>query len=381
MNKKEISEIKKQFTERHCSISKICGCYVDGEKNIKTTFRQSFLSLDTEEMFKYFEILRKSLSGTIGKNLSTLDFPTESEESGGTQEFLLRLRNSGLNDDDLLQEYYEKIIASYDYVGNYLILIIHDCYDMPGKTSDGLTMEDASDTVYEYILTTICPVNLSKPGLSYDATDNIFVNRIRDWVVEMPENAILFPAFHDRAADIHALLYYSKDANDLHTPFIDQILNCEPPMTSTTQKETFAAIIEETVGKAADLELMKSIHDHLTQRAEESKEQNEILTFDKDEIKQLLIESGAEDELFEMYDRTYESIADPHAVVYGSNVVHNRSFDVKTPSVVIKVDPMRTDLIEQKVVDGRECLVIALDGDIEVNGVAISRKGGGSQEL
>ena len=373
MNKKEISEIKKQFTERHCSISKICGCYVDGDKKIKTTFRQSFLSLDTEEMFKYFDLFRKSLSGTIGKNLSTLDFPTDSEMPGGTQDFLLRLRDSGLNDDGLLQEYYDRIISSYDYVGNYLILLIHDSYDVPGKTTDGLMMEDASDTVYEYILTTICPVNLSKPGLSYDATDNIFVNRIRDWVVEMPESAILFPAFHDRASDIHSLLYYTKDANNMHDIFIEEILNCPVPMTSGSQKETFASIIEETVGSSCDLELMKSIHEHLTQMNEESKEQNEILTFDKDEIKQLLIESGAEDELFEMYDRTYETIADPHALVYASNVMNTRSFQVKTPSVVIRVDPMHTNLIEKKIVDGRECLVIALDGDVEVNGVTLSR--------
>lgn len=372
MNKKEIAEIKKQFTERHCSISRICGCYVDGEKNIKTTFKQPFLSLDTEEMFKYFEILRKSLSGTIGKNLSTLDFPLESEEEGGPQDFLLKLRNSALTDDDLLQDYYDRIISNYDYVGNYLILVIHDTYDIPGKTSDGLAMEDASDEVYEYILTSICPVNLSKPGLSYDAQDNIFVNRIRDWVVEMPETAILFPAFNDRTADIHSVLYYSKDANDLHVPFMDTLLSCEVPMTSTSQKETFATVIEETIGDSCDLELMKNIHDHLTQMTEESKEQNEILTFDRDEIKQLLLDAGAENELFEMYDNMYETIADPHAKVYASNVHHARSFDVKTPSVSIKVDPMRTDLIEKKVVDGRDCLVIALDGDVEVNGIRIS---------
>ena len=372
MNKKEIAEIKKQFTERHCSISKICGCYVDGEKNIKTTFKQAFLSLDTEEMFKYFEILRKSLSGTIGKNLSTLDFPTDAEAEGGTQAFLLKLRNSKLEDDTLLQEYYDRIISCYDYVGNYLILIIHDTYDIPGQTSDGLSMEDASDEIYEYILTTICPVNLSKPGLSYDAADNIFINRIRDWVVEMPETAILFPAFHDRSADIHSILYYSKDASDLHELFIDEILKCEVPMTGATQKEAFTAIIEETIGASCDLELMKSIHDHLTQMTEESKEQNEILTFDKDEIKQLLLDSGAEDELFELYDETYEAIADPHAKVYAANVTNTRSFEVKTPSVSIKVDPMRTDLIEKKEIDGRECLVIALDGEVEVNGVRIS---------
>lgn len=372
MNKKEISEIKKQFNERHCSISKICGCYVDGDKNIKTTFKQSFLSLDIEEMFKYFEILRKSLSGSIGKNLRTLDFPMECESEGGTQDFLLNLRNSKLNDDELIASYYQKIIDSYDYVGNYLILVIHDSYDIPGRTTDEFDLDDSSDEVYEYILTSICPVNLSKPGLSYDAADNIFVNRIRDWVVEMPETAILFPAFNDRTTDIHSLLYYSKDGNDLHDMFIENILNCPIPLSSNYQKEAFSTIIEETIGDNLDLEFMKNVQENLTRLAEESKENNEVLSLDKDEIKYLLKESGAEEELFEMYDKTYEAIADKNAKVYASNVLNTRSFNVKTPSVVIKVDPLRTDLIEKKNIDGRECLVIALDGDVEVNGVTIT---------
>lgn len=79
MNKKEISEIKKQFTPENCSLTRICGCYVDGEKNKKTELKEAFLSLSEEEMFKYFEIFRKSLSGTIGKNLMNMEFPLEQE--------------------------------------------------------------------------------------------------------------------------------------------------------------------------------------------------------------------------------------------------------------------------------------------------------------
>ena len=94
MNKKEISEIKKQFTPNNCAITRICGCYVDGEKNKKTKLKEAFLSLSEEEMFKYFEIFKKTLSGTVGKNLINMEFPLEQEKEGGTQEFLLRLRGS-----------------------------------------------------------------------------------------------------------------------------------------------------------------------------------------------------------------------------------------------------------------------------------------------
>ena len=134
MTKQEIAEIKKLLTPKNCSITRICGCYVDGEKNKKTELKQAFLALPEEEMFKYFEILRKTLSGTLGKNLMTLEFPLKSEEEGGTQEFLLRLRDSKLKDDALLEEFYDKIITNYEFVGNYLILVIHDVYDVPGRT-------------------------------------------------------------------------------------------------------------------------------------------------------------------------------------------------------------------------------------------------------
>ena len=174
MIKQEVNELKRLYTPSNCSITRICGCYVDGEKNRKTEFKEAFLSLPEEEIFKYFELLRKTLSGTLGKNLLNLDFPLSSEEAGGTQEFLLKLRDSKLKDEELLSQFYDRIISSYEYVGNYLILIIHDAYDVPGKTTDGLTMEDASDSVFEYMLCCICPVNLSKPGLSYDAAANEF---------------------------------------------------------------------------------------------------------------------------------------------------------------------------------------------------------------
>ena len=115
MNKKEVTEIKKQFTPSNCAITRICGCYVDGEKEKKTEMKDAFLSLPEEEMFKYFDIFRKSLSGTIGKNLLNMEFPLETESEGGTQEFLLKLRNSRLTDDALLEEFYNRVIDSYDY--------------------------------------------------------------------------------------------------------------------------------------------------------------------------------------------------------------------------------------------------------------------------
>ena len=192
MNKKEISEIKKQFSPANCAITRICGCYVDADKNKKTELKEAFLSLSEEEMFKYFEIFKKTLSGTLGKNLMNMEFPLEEEMEGGRHEFLMKLRKSKLKDDALLESFYDKIIENYDYPENYYIILIHAVYDIPGKTSDGIEMDDASEEIYEHILCSICPVKLSKAGLCYNAEANLIQDRIRDWIVEMPENGFLF---------------------------------------------------------------------------------------------------------------------------------------------------------------------------------------------
>lgn len=372
MIKQEINEIKRLFTPNSCSITRICGCYVDGEKNKKTDFKEAFLSLPEEEIFKYFELLRKTLSGSIGKNLLNLEFPTDTELEGGTQEFLLKLRDSKLKDDALLEEFYDRVIGSYEYVGNYLILLIHDAYDVPGKALDGMTMDDASDTVFEYLLCCICPVALSKPGLSYDASLNEFHNRIRDWVVNMPETGFLFPSFNDRTTDIHSTLFFNKNPEEPHSEFVEGILGCSLPLSAGSQKETFQTIIEETLGEDCEYEVVKSIHENLAEMIEEHKEIPEPLTLDKKEVKNLLEKSGVEEEKLKDFDALYDAAAGDDTALFVSNVASIRSFEVKTPDVVVKVNPDRADLVNTMMVDGRRCLVIEINDQVEVNGINVS---------
>lgn len=371
MIKQEINELKRLYTPSNCSITRICGCYVDGEKNKKTEFKEAFLSLPEEEIFKYFELLRKTLSGSLGKNLLNLDFPLASEQEGGTQAALLALRDSKLKDDALIEEFYDRVINTYEYVGNYLILLIHDAYDVPGKTTDGLTMDDASDTVFEYIMCCICPVNLSKPGLSYDNINNEFHNRIRDWVVEMPETGFLFPSFNDRATDIHSTLFYSKNPEEAHSEFVENILGCTMPLSARTQKEAFQALIEETLGDEVEYEVVKNIHENLTEMIEEHKEIPEPLTLDKHQVKSLFEKSGVKEEKLTDFDKLYDAAAGEDTSLFVNNVANVRTFEVKTPDVVVKVNPERADLVNTLQIDGKRCLVIEINDHVEVNGITI----------
>lgn len=380
MNKKEITEIKKQFTPANCAITRICGCYVDGEKNIVTSFGETFLSLPEEEIFKYFEIFRKTLSGTLGKNLLNMEFPLDAEREGGAQSRLLELRNSKLNDEALLDAYYAQIAENFYYAGNYLILLVYAAYDIPGKASDELDQFDASDETYSYIVSCICPVSLAKPALSYDALEKTFRNRIRDWIVEMPLLGFTFPAFNDRSTDIHSLLYYTKNGNDLHQDFTDNVLGCTLPLPAKSQKEVFADLVEEALGDGCDFETVRSLHVQLRQLKEEAKESPDPVILDRVEVKNLLELSGADHEQTERFDRNFEEVAGEDTQFLINNLGGGRSFEVRTPDIVIQVTPDRTELIEERMVDGRLCLVIPVTDQVQVNGIQLRRKARGAQE-
>lgn len=371
MNRKDIAEIKKQFSPENCAITRISGCYVDHEKNMSMTEESAFLSLSEEENFKYYELFRKTLSGTVGKNLLNMEFPLEQEAEGGTQEFLLKLRNSKLQDPQLLESFYNKVVENYYYAENYYIILVHAMYDIPGKSSDGAEMFDASDEVYEYILCSICPVNLSKAALCYNAAHNRVEDRIRDWLVEPPLQGFLFPAFADRGSDIHHVLYYSKKAEELQTEFIDQVLGSAQPLTAGTQKDSFNAIIADTLGDEGDYEIIKSIHENLNEIIEENKEEPEPLELTSTDVKKIFEQSGVPQERMEPFEERYRELAGERGKLLASNIASPKNFNIETPDIVIKVNPDRADLIETRIIDDKQCLVIAVDDHIEVNGVNV----------
>lgn len=372
MNKKEILEIRKQFTPENCTISRICGCYVDGEKHIVMEHKDAFGSLSEEEAFKYFDIFRHTLSGTPGKNLMDMEFPLETEAPGGTQDFLLRLRDSHLEDDLLLEEFYQKVIESYSYDMNYYIILIHAVYDIPGKSSDTLEMFDASDNVYDFILCSICPVNLSKAGLYYNTEKNAIEDRIRDWIVASPANGFLFPAFNDRNTDIHGILYYTKNAENMNQNLVDQLLGCVPPLSASSQKETFHSVMESALGEDCGYELVRSLHEDLGEMLEAAKDSPEPLTLTKRDVRCILEENDIPEEKIQAFEKEFDESISRDTPVLVSNIVNTRQFQIETPDVVIKVKPERMDLVETKVIDGRTCLVIPVDEHIEVNGMTVS---------
>lgn len=312
MRKKDILELKKRLKKDHCTFTKMCGCYVSGEKHVILKFRETFLNLDEDEYFKYLEIAKKVLSGTIGNNILELNFPIGEDLTNEKQISLMQLKKSQLKDDAIIDDFYKSIIDNYDYTGNFLILVFHDAYDVITKTSDNAKL-DESEEVYEYVLCAICPVSLSAPGLRYFEEENKIKARIRDWVVEAPINGFVFPAFIDRSSDVNSIMYYTKNAKDTHPELMENALGCYSKQTATIQKETFQSIIkdsfsaDETKAEKIFMEVQENLNtmiDEYNEMYDDTDAEPKSLT--KNDIQNLLIESGVPEEITTKIEKSYE---------------------------------------------------------------------------
>ena len=406
MDKKSVAELKRRFTKENCTFTRLCGCYVDAGKNKVVDLSETFLNLEDEEFYKYLEIAKKTLSGTIGNNLLELNFPLDEEAAGGRQQFLLGLRESKLKNPELLERFYDMVIESYDYAGNYLILLFHDAYDVMTKTTDNNAL-DESEEVFEYLLCAICPVQLSKPGLGYREDENRIGPRIRDWVVSVPDSGFLFPAFTDRSTDIHSLMFYTKDTKAPHAEFMELGLGCGARRTATEQKMTFHSIVKQAYGDDVEKsgEVLMEIQQNLNDLVEEKAELEEdpvILT--PELLTNVMEESGVAPEKAEKIGKTCaeefaeeapraENVVDSKALAANEQIQKEKELVaqvevlqqqlkekqieeeadevVKTYDVVLRVKPEKVSQIKSEVINGQKCLVIPMaeDEHANVNGV------------
>ena len=408
MNKKEVAEIKRRLKKESCTIQHMCGCYVDAEKNKLVTFSQKFLNLEEDEFYKYLEIAGKALSGTLGNNLLELEFPIDEEAVGGRQQILMALRASKLEDDALLDTYYDLIIDSYDYVGNYLITLYYDVYDVPLKGTDELAM-DESDEVYEYLLCCICPVALSKPGLGYLEGEHRIGARIRDWVVGPTDTAFLFPAFNGRATDIHSTLVYTKNAKEPHAEFWANGLGCGTKRTATQKRDAFENMVVQTLGpddeetKDTVLDVQQNLNDFILVEKEKV-DKDEPILLDGEMITEILTDAGISEPKAEKITASYESffedtlpdaqeLLDAKAIKNNEVRVEKKQLQEKVVDltkkledagvitsdgtdidVVVKVTPEKVEEIHTAFVDGKRCLVIPMkeDEEAKINGETMS---------
>ena len=424
MNKKEILELKRRFKKDAATFTRVCGCYVDCNHNKICKFGNTFLNLEEDEFYKYLEIANKALSGTLGNNLLELHFQIEEEEVGGRQQILMALRETQLQDEALLDTYYDLVIDSYDHAGNYLIVLFHDAYDVMTRTSDNNNL-DESEEVYEYLICAICPVDLSKPGLGFLENEQRIGPRVRDWVVGAVDTAFLFPAFNDRSTDIHSTLFYTKNTKEPHSEFMANGLGCGVERTATEQKMAFHSIVRNVLGAEDEHtdDVLSDIQQNLSEMIDEYQEthddEEDVFLLDKEVVGKLLADSDISEEKAARIEKSVdeafgekppiaEHVIDAKALVQNElrveklaledqvgdltlqlnqkedelkertnqlvekqEEIDNYIAETKTYDVVLRVKPEKAAQIQSKVIDGQKCLVIPMKEDehATINGV------------
>lgn len=376
MDKKSVSEIKsKCFNKNDCRIDRMRACYVNEEKEKISTFHDMFLQLEEQERAKYCELFKRSMSGKFGRNLFNVEFPVPEEMEGGHQEFLYRLQKSELKDDALVEQLFDKIIASYSYPGKYLIILTHGVYDIPMKLKDQTILDDASEYVYSFILCSICPVELLREGLCYDVNAQTFMSRTDDWAVKNPETAFLFPAYNFRNMDIHSSLYFTRHPEERHEEIALDVLGTELSRTEKDQQHVFREIIETTLSGDCTFETVRNISEEINEMIRENsndKETDDHVELGKGDMRRLLASNGATEEQLTQFERIYdEAVGDDSSPLVAENIQDQKHLVVKSLTMKLDVKSENADLVETRVIDGREYLLIPIADDIEVNGIKI----------
>jgi len=373
MNDKEIGEIRRHLRRDRSNITSIYGCYVNENKEIISQFRQSAGMMPENESDKYFALLRRTLSGSVGKNLIDINFKTSQVAGSPEHQLLMDLRKTQLKDEALLDGFFRKIIDNVHMEGNYLILAVCDTYDVPFKSKDDSFQQDQSEESYTYILCNICPVKQTKANLHYVPEEKLFHDGAMNQMVSAPVLGFLFPAFDNRATNIYNALYYTKDVKSSQTDLIQTLFNTDVPKPAAEQKKSFEALLTNSLDEECSLEVVQTVHDQISQRIEMHKEAKvaEPLLISKEDVKEVLTSCGISEEKVSKFSIDYDEVFGFESDLHPKNIIDNKHFEVKTPDVVIKVDPARSDLIETRVIGGVKYIMICADENVEVNGVNI----------
>lgn len=374
MNEKEIAEIRRRFNVNKSNINHIRGCCVGSEKQILAEFDQSMAFLTEDESAQILAVIKKTLSGYIGKNLVDIEFSTKQVLESEEHKMLMDIRRSELSDDTAIHNFYEKIISSVEMEGNYIILLATDKYDVPSHGVDGEKSDDSNE-VFTYFICAICPLKTSKTQLGFYVSGNPFRSVSADTVVSMPEIGFMFPTFDDRTANIYKALYYTRNTEEDRSAFIESVFNAEIiPMPADLQKQTINSIIENTVSNDCTLHVVKTIHNQINEIIEESKEHKDEdpLMIDKNKFREVLESSGLDGERINAFEEKFTKEFGEKTQISPRNIVETKQFQLKTPDVVIKVNPKRTDLVKTRVIDGEKYILISAEENVEVNGVNIN---------
>ncbi len=372
MTERELREIKRRFRPERSNIPRIVGCFVNSNKEIIYRISQSLGLGDPQVGEKLLSVMKKTLSGSLGTNLTEIEFSTKEVSEGAEHKLLMRLKDSRLEDKDALEEFYRKAIEGIKIEGNYVILLASDVYDVPTKSADG--QSEDSFTQFTYMITAVCPLKEPAEALTFREADTLFHYADSAALLSSPELGFMFPAFDDRCSNIYGALFYSRSLEQSHEEFVERVFKKEAPIPPKRQKEVFSECLCEVLSEECSFEVIKSVESQVEEIIEMKKEAHdpEPLTITKEVAKTLLANCGISEEKTEKFGEAMDEAFGKNAELVPKNVLSQKKFELKTPEVSIKVDPEHKELVTTQVINGSKYIMIKVTDNAQLNGIEIS---------
>lgn len=377
MNEREVAEVRRTLRPERCTIPAVYGCYVNAEGQMIAKFSRSFALMGEDESEKYLAFFRRTLSGSLCRNLLDIPFATSQVAGGEEHALLMTLRKSRLEDEEARDTFFARAAASIPSEENFVILLACASYDVVKRQKDGADEGDSTE-MYTYLLCSVCPVKSTKSTLSYNAEEKAFADLVGTHAIQAPTLGFLFPAFDGRQTNIYNALLYTKSIEETHEAFVDTIFKKQLPMPAKEQGKSFRALLAEVLEEECSLPRVRAIHEQLCERIEVHKDSHdpEPLTLSKNTVREILSDVGVTAERLDAFEESYiERFGSMQLVP--KNIIEPKRFVLTAPDVKITVAPGHSDLVSTREIDGVTYLMIRADGGVELNGldVRLAKKG------
>lgn len=375
MNKKEVAEIKKNFTDSSgfFTLNHVVSAYIDPQKNIRCNQNKLYSLIEEDAGAVMMESLKKVLGGSVGKNLMEYAFPNTEYDEEGAQNILYAAVKGKLEDEAANAKLIERIVNNMEYEMAYTLIMGYCSYSIMTKDKNDESYDDAAEE-YNFIVAAVCPVCTGDDGLMFDSETNEIVKKSNtDLIVSRaPTDGFFYPVFSDRSPDVNHVMYYTKTPKKPNISVVEDVLGCGFVMTCQNEKDTFREVLNDVVGDELSYTLITQVNETLRDIVAKSKNETELPIIDDNKLHNILFDAGVSSEKLDALPAVFkEKVGEADGLIV-ENLVENKTV-LETPEITINISRDGTDKVRTSVIDGRRCLVIDLDDpSISINGLVTS---------
>lgn len=372
MNKKEVAEIKKNFTDSSgfFTLNHILTAYVDPQKNILCKDNKLYSLIPEDEGAVMLESLKKILSGRLGKNLTEYGFPNEEYAEDGAQSDLYAAVRGKLEDEVSCDKLLARIVNNMEYEMAYALIIGYCSYSVMTKDRNDESFDDAAEE-YNFIAAAVCPVSTGDDGLMFDRENSSIVKKANtDLIISRaPTDGFFYPVFSDRSPDVNRVMYYTKAPKKPNISVVEDVLGCNFVMTCQSEKETFQQVLTDVVGDELSYTVITQVNEALRDIVSNAKNETEMPLIDDNKLHGILFDAGVSSEKLDALPAVFKEKVGEADGLTAENLVENKMV-LATPEITINISREAAEKVRTSVIGGRRCLVIDLDDpSISINGL------------